>query len=688
MSGNNLKTEATKKNTELLTLALEATTDALWDWHIPTGNAFFSPRYYTMLGFEPDEFAAGYDSWTGLLHPDDRKITTTRIQQHIQNKSESFAEEFRLRTKSGDYLWVLGRAKVVERDDKGKPVRMVGTHVDIDARKRAEARLALYREKLEDLVKARTAELEKTNRRLSKEIGERKQAVTEREKALRELEKTTSLLETVFDAIPDIIGVQDNDHRMIRYNAAGYKFLDKKQQDIVGRHCFELIGRKNECTICATSKAYQTKRPAQIERFDETLNVWLDVRAYPVLDKDGNLVNVIEHLRDITAEKKAAEENRKLLEKLQHAQKMEAIGTLAGGIAHDFNNLLMGILGNASLLHHDLESLGPERERVANIERLAKSGAQLTKQLLGIGRGGRYEVRAVDLNVLIDKAADMFGRTKKEIQIHKRFDNDLWPVEVDQAQINQVLLNIFVNAWQAMPAGGTLMITSKNTELDRAFVSPYGVSAGRYVNVSIQDTGIGMDANTVQRVFDPFFTTKEKERGTGLGLASAYGIIKNHAGIITVDSVTGRGATFSFYLPATDKPVQPYTRTDHKASKGSGTILVIDDESIILEVAEQMVERLGYEVMTATDGDSAIEILASNAERVDLIILDMIMPGKGGEETFKALKDIRPEVKILLSSGYSIEGKAKQIMAQGCDGFIQKPFDLTELSHKIDKILN
>jgi PAS domain S-box-containing protein len=565
---------------------------------------------------------------------------------------------------------------------------MVGTHVDIDARKRAETKLLQHQEQLEDLVKARTTELEQTNQRLSKEIEERKQAEAERSKALQELEKTTYLLEAVFDAIPDIIGIQDDQHRMIRYNAAGYRWLNKTHADIEGKHCFELIGRKDECHICATSEAYKTKRPAQVERYEEALDIWLDVRAYPILDKDGNLVNVIEHLRDITPEKNAAAEKRRLMEKLQHAQKMEAIGTLAGGIAHDFNNLLMGILGNATLLQNDLGSIGPESERIANIERLAKSGAQLTKQLLGIARGGCYEIRPTDLNQLIDKAATMFGRTKKEIRIFKRLDDNLATVEVDQTQINQVLLNIFVNAWQAMPTGGDITITTENMDLDEAFVSPFNFAAGKYVKVSIQDTGVGMDADTIHRVFDPFFTTKEKERGTGLGLASAYGIIKSHAGIITVDSRKGGGATFSFYLPATEKPVSKDTPTAPQALKGSGTILVVDDERIILEVAEQMVERLGFRALTALDGDSAVNMFRDHCEDVDLIILDMIMPGKCGEDTFKELKGIRPDIKILLSSGYSIEGKAQLIMSQGCDGFIQKPFNLNELSQKISEIID
>jgi len=256
---------------------------------------------------------------------------------------------------------------------------------------------------------------------------------------------------------------------------------------------------------------------------------------------------------DMTEKKKAAREKEKLQAKLQQAQKMEAIGTLAGGIAHDFNNLLMGILGRASLILADIGPDHPHFEHLTEIENYVGSAAELTRQLLGFARGGKYQVLPVDLNALVETTSQMFGRTKKEITIERKYAEDLRTVEVDRSQIEQVLLNIYVNAWQAMPAGGTLFIQTANVRLDKKFVKPYSASAGDYVNVSIKDTGVGMDAETIKMVFDPFFTTKEKERGTGLGLASAYGIVKNHDGIITAQSEKGQGATFNIYLPASGK---------------------------------------------------------------------------------------------------------------------------------------
>jgi PAS domain S-box-containing protein len=256
---------------------------------------------------------------------------------------------------------------------------------------------------------------------------------------------------------------------------------------------------------------------------------------------------------DMTEKKQAAREKEKLQAKLQQAQKMEAIGTLAGGIAHDFNNLLMGIQGRTSLILADIRSDHPHFEHLTEIENYVGSAADLTRQLLGFARGGKYQVLPTDLNELVEQSSRMFGRTKKEITIERKYDEDLWTVEVDRSQIDQVLLNIYVNAWQAMPDGGTLSLQTENVRLDKKFVKPYSSRAGDYIKVSIKDTGVGIDANTLKMVFDPFFTTKEKERGTGLGLASAYGIVKNHDGIITAQSKKGQGATINIYLPASPR---------------------------------------------------------------------------------------------------------------------------------------
>ncbi len=369
------------------------------------------------------------------------------------------------------------------------------------------------------------------------------------------------------------------------------------------------------------------------------------------------------------------------------AQKMESLGVLAGGIAHDFNNLLMGIQGNASLMLLDVDRGHKFFEKLKNIEEYVQRGVQLTRQLLGMARGGKYEVKPHRINHIIRRTADMFGRTKREITLHERYQEDVFPVELDQGQIEQVLLNLYVNAWQAMPTGGDLYLETRNVVLDGNHVKPFSVEPGRYVKISVTDTGVGMDKAIQERIFDPFFTTKEMGRGTGLGLASAYGIIKNHGGFINVYSEKGHGATFNIYLPASEKEAVEEKKLEGDTLRGSETVLLVDDEEMIVEIAEALLERLGYRVLTARSGEEAIEIYDKNKERIDTVLLDMIMPDMSGGETHDRLKEINPEVKVLLSSGYSINGQAQEILNRGCDGFIQKPFKIEELSQKLREIL-
>ena len=334
------------------------------------------------------------------------------------------------------------------------------------------------------------------------------------------------------------------------------------------------------------------------------------------------------------------------------------------------------------------DSSHPDIRHLKGIEDNVESAADLTRQLLGFARGGKYEVTPTDLNELVKKQNRMFGRTKKEITIHGKYEENLWHVEVDRGQIEQVLLNLYVNAWQAMPGGGDLYLETENLTLDETDVKPFAVEPGKYVKISVTDTGVGMDKATREKIFEPFFTTKEMGRGTGLGLASAYGIIKNHGGFINVYSEKGHGATFNIYLPASEKEIIEEKKSVGDTSKGSETVLFVDDEDMIIEVAGELFEQLGYKVLIARSGKEAIEIYEKNKEQIDIVLLDMIMPDMSGSDTYDKLKEINPDVKVLLSSGYSMIGTATEIMDRGCSGFIQKPFKMKELSQKLREILD
>jgi CheY-like chemotaxis protein len=348
----------------------------------------------------------------------------------------------------------------------------------------------------------------------------------------------------------------------------------------------------------------------------------------------------------------------------------------------------MGIQGRTSLMLLDADRVHPFYEHLKETENYVMRAAELTKQLLGFARGGKYEVKPTDVNELVHESIGMFGRTKKEITIKAKYQEHLKPVEVDRSQIDQVLLNIYVNAWQAMPDGGMLYVQTYNVDLDEHFVCAYGVRAGQYVAISITDTGIGMDRQIAKRVFDPFFTTKEKDRGTGLGLASAYGIIKNHDGIITVESKKGQGATFTVFLPASNKDIIEEATDEQEILTGSETVLLVDDEKLIIDVGGALLKKMGYRVLTAARGDKALEIYSRHKESISIVILDLVMPQTNGGEVYDSLKKIDPNVKVLLSSGYSVDGQATEILDRGCNGFIQKPFRMEELSKKIRAILN
>jgi len=391
---------------------------------------------------------------------------------------------------------------------------------------------------------------------------------------------------------------------------------------------------------------------------------------------------------EITDRKQAEEKRKQLQAQLQQALKMEAMGTLAGGIAHDFNNLLMAIEGRASIMLMNKASSHPDFRHLKGIEENIESAADLTRQLLGFARGRKYEVKPTDLNEVVKKENRMFGRTKKEITIRGKYGKDLWTVEVDRGQIEQVLLNLYVNAWQAMPGGGELYLETENVALDETDVKPFPIEPGKYVKISVIDTDVGMDKATREKIFEPFFTTKEMGRGTGLGLASAYGIVKNHGGFINVYSEKGHGATFNIYLPASEKEVIEEEKPAGNTLKGTETVLFIDDENMIVEMAEELFEQLGYKVLTAGSGTAAIETYEKNKERIDMVLLDMIMPDMNGGETYDKLKEINPNVKVLLASGYSMNGTASEIMDRGCNGFIQKPFKMEELSQKLRGILD
>jgi len=400
-------------------------------------------------------------------------------------------------------------------------------------------------------------------------------------------------------------------------------------------------------------------------------------------DDKGNHIGGISIIRDIT-EKKSLE--RQLLQ----SQKMETISTLAGGIAHDFNNILGGILGYASFVKTLIKEENKIYKYIDNIEASAIRAANLTNQLLSFSRGGKYESRPLDINKIIRETLKvLYSSIDKSISIKTLLIPELLSVEGDASQIQQVFLNLFVNARDAMPEGGNLQIETKNVYLDQTFCKTHpGAKPGKYVHIAISDTGIGIKKETIDRIFEPFFTTKGKEKGSGLGLSVVYGIVKNHGGYVSVYSELGKGSIFKVYLPASSKPILEEKESEISEVEGKESILVIEDEEVIRNLVKEGLEDLGYTVLTAEDGEIGIDIYGERKREINLVILDLILPKMSGKIIYQKLKAIDPQIKVLLSSGYSQSGQAQELLNQGVEGFIQKPFKIKELAREIRAVLD
>ncbi len=397
-------------------------------------------------------------------------------------------------------------------------------------------------------------------------------------------------------------------------------------------------------------------------------------------DHNGAPLGLLLIIRDIS-------ENKRLETQLLQAQKMEAIGTLAGGIAHDFNNLLAVIKGNLSLMRLDFDADHPIMARIQNIDQQVDSGAKLTSQFLGYARKGSYEVKPLDLTKVVNESAQAFGRARKEITLQLDLPEGELIIEADRTQLEQVLFNLFVNASDAMPKGGSLNLKLAQKSAKEILEENFRPKPGTYILIEVSDTGIGMSPETKKRMFDPLFTTKKMGKGTGLGLASVYGIVQSYKGYITVTSEEGKGTRVRIYLPASEKTSSQAKEAHVSIDHGKGTILLVDDEVSLLTVGSEMLTSLGYEVLSADNGQDAINTYTAHRNDIDLVILDMIMPGMTGGDVFVRLKKINPNIKAILSSGYSLDEQGKKIMDSGFRGFLQKPYGMKDLSIKIKEIM-
>jgi two-component system, cell cycle sensor histidine kinase and response regulator CckA len=580
---------------------------------------------------------SSYRSWETFIHPDDLNLKKNQIEILLSGKPKMV--EYRIRSSNGNIRWLVDYGYPVRSAEEQQVLKIYGAVQDITERKLAEEALRISEEKYKTL----------TN---NLHVG---------------IYRNTSGPEGKFleanPAIFEMFGYASRDE-FLKIPVSDLYQRPEDRKKYTGKMLREGCVKNEELSL----------------RKKDGSPIICSITAVAVKDENGEVQYYDGVIEDVT-------ERKQLEFQFQQAQKLEAVGTLAGGIAHDFNNLLMVIQGNVSLMLLDLDASHPHFENIENIEKQLKRGSDLTNKLLGYARKGKYNVQLTDLNQIIKETTETFGRTKKEITIHLELAEDLLPIESDRVQIEQVLLNLFINAADAMPRGGDLTLKTRNITHTNIQGALYDIKAGKYVQLTVTDTGIGMNKKVQARIFEPFFTTKETGKGTGLGLASVYGIIKGHGGYIDVESAPNMGTTFSICLPSSDKQLAIIKKQSKQVENGSGTILLVDDEVLVLEVGAKLLQKLGYTVVEARNGKNAIELFKANCEAIDLVILDMIMPEIGGGEVFDQIKEINSGVKVLLSSGYSIDGQAAEILQRGCNDFIQKPFGLKDLSNKIKGIM-
>ncbi len=511
--------------------------------------------------------------------------------------------------------------------------------------------------------------------------------ITESKLAKEALAAERERLAVTLKSIGDGVIATDTEGKILLLNNATEEMTGWSQDAAVGRHVneiFHIIDEKTrECCENPVSKVLETGAIVYLSNHtvliarDGAERVIADSGA-PIRDRDGRIMGAVLVFRDIT-------EKQRMEVELSKAQRLESLGVLAGGIAHDFNNMLTSIMGYASLAKDNLSETEILYKYVDVIERAASKAADLTRQLLGFARGGKYVIRPIDLNDVVDNVLQIIKRTiDRIIDVRITRTNELWTVEADQSQIEHVLLNLCINARDAMPDGGILRIETLNYQGKAPHPE---VPDGRYAVLKVSDTGVGIDRRTQQRIFEPFFTTKEPGKGTGMGLAMAYGVIQNHGGFISVDSKVGKGSVFTIYLPATEKTSEVVQPESCEKDTGKGTVLIVDDEYIIRSFGKSALLSLGYKVFEASDGLEAVEIYKQKKDEIDVVVLDVIMPRMGGGQAFKKMKEINPDVKVLLSSGYSISDATQELLDSGARGFLQKPFDMKKLSREIRRIL-
>lgn len=508
--------------------------------------------------------------------------------------------------------------------------------------------------------------------------------ITQRKEAERSLKESEERFRVAMEANPDPVLLCDNHRRVIYCNPAFTRVFGWTRNKSKNRLIDDFIPEGDRHEISGTVAALLAGKAMPViethHLTKENSQVSVEITGGAFCNASGEPVGCILNIRDIS-------EKKRLQRQILQAQRLEALGRLAGGIAHNFNNLLMGIHGSVELIRIENDPTDECDANLRNIAKCVNSGAELTRQLLGMARGGKYAPEPLDINENIRNCLEEFSRITSNIQINWNLEKSVWEIKADRDQMRTVLSSLFGNAGLSMQQGGCLFVSSENVSLQEEEAASHNLRPGRYVKISVSDNGCALNSNDLEHIFDPFYAGLSVTDGEGLGLAAAYGITRNHGGVITIDSIQGKGTTFHIYLPAVAAKSPVGDEKPVPLGSKSQTVLLVDDEKIVAQVGAAMLKKMGYEVLVAHDAEAGLDVFIENREKVGMVLLDMIMPGLCGEEAFQKFKAIDPQVKILLCSGYSIHGEASRIMEQGCNGFIQKPFTIKELSTKVQQVI-
>ncbi|MBD3217309.1 MAG: PAS domain S-box protein [candidate division Zixibacteria bacterium] len=783
--------EGLRESEERLKLALEATSDGLWDWDIATGKAYFGPRYYTMLGYEPGEFESTFDSWVDMVHPEDREEAQKTLQWHIKNKEGGYEIEFRLRAKDGRWHWILSRGKVVERDANGIAVRIIGTHVDITARKEAEEEIKsqaafahnnpspviqarpngkiirynpsaqqLFEDKLSmknifnvfPELKELCEDIENNHDTLQFEhkfreqvmlftlkkdeatnslyiygidISARKRA-EQAQRILLEISETANEvdnLRTLLEFVRERLGtlLDTGNFYVALYNPENdtYNFpilIDENEglepESLpLGNSMTDYVRRIGKPVLIDAETQKAMIEAGEIDQLGPPSAIWLGVplktsnevsgvmaiqnyqnpRQYTNADLD--LMTFVSGPIAMVIERKRTEDQRqKLQEKLERAERMESLGILAGGVAHDLNNMLGPMVGYPDLILQKLPEDSPVIRHVERISSAANDAADVIQDLLTLARRGRYEMHPLNLNDVVESYLDTpsFAKVregKPYIRLDIDLDRSISNVMGSKPHLSKVIMNLVVNAYDAMGETGSLEISTSMEYIEKLITAHFEITPGQYIVLRVKDTGSGIDQKELDKIFEPYFSKKKMgASGSGLGLSVVHGIIKDHKGYYDVISEIGKGTEFMLYFPVTDQKEEVEKVTD-SGYGGREKILVVDDAEEQRKIASALLKSIGYQVATAKDGYEAVEYIRKN--KVDIAVIDMIMePGFGGLETYHEILKINPKQKAIIVSGYSKTEDVVKMQHLGAGSYIKKPYNRETLARAVRQELD